>query len=285
MVVRTDAQETSGRRRCGGWRAVLAWFLALVVLLPFAQAVYTAQKSRERADTAYGYLSQRLPGPELRQKFEIDPRPLRLAARNSVVVSVAATAVGVVVSALAGYAFAKKQFAAKAALFDLVLASMALPPAILMMPLFRLSVSLGLYDTLLGVMLPACVTGFGIFYMRHVISAVPDSLVEAARLDGLSELGALFRVVIPSVWPSVGTLAVLQFIGNWNSFVIPHAVVTSARNYTVAILLGRIMSDYRGLMWNDIMVVVVAAIVPVAVMFVVFNRWVLRGLVAIGEER
>ena len=173
----------------------------------------------------------------------------------------------------------------KALLFDLVLMSMAVPTVILMVPLFRLTVLLRLYDTMGALILPFAVTGFGILYMRYAISAVPDSLIDSARVAGLSETGALFRVVLPAIWPSVAPLAVLQFIASWSAFVLPHAVIASPRNYTIGLLLGRLMADYGGLMWNDIMVIVIAALVPVLLAFLVFNRWVLQGATAIGDDR
>jgi ABC-type glycerol-3-phosphate transport system permease component len=264
-----------------------AWLLALVALLPFAQMVWVARKPRDRVDDSYYYLleTKKLPEEEVRRKVGIDPRPLRRAAVNSTVVSGACAALCVVLASMAGYAFAKRDFRGKAVLFDLVLVSMAVPPAILMMPLFRLTVSLYLYDTLPALILPFCVTGFGIFYMRYVISAVPDETVEAARLDGLSELGVLFRVVVPSVWPSVLTLGILTFITSWNSFVLPHALVASERNYTVAVLLGRLMPDFPGLMWNDIMAVVIASLIPVLAVYFAFNRWVLRAATSLGDNR
>jgi ABC-type glycerol-3-phosphate transport system permease component len=252
-----------------------------------AQMVWTASKPRSRVDAAYYYLLEHksLPEAEVRRKIEIDPRPLRRALTNSLVVSVTCAVTGVVISTLAGYAFAKRRFLGRAALFDLVLASMAVPAVVLMMPVFRLTVQTGIYDTLAALILPFCVTGFGILFMRYTLSAVPDSLVESARLDGLSEVGALFRVVLPSVWPSVLTLGVLQFLSTWNAFVLPDAVLATPDRYTVSVLLGRMMSEFRGLMWNDIMVVVIAGVVPVLAAFLLFRRPVLRGLRAMGEER
>ncbi|MFH1731524.1 MAG: carbohydrate ABC transporter permease [Planctomycetota bacterium] len=269
----------------GKWCVVLVWLIALAMLLPFAQTVWLAQKPRRSIDRGYHHLARRLPEREVRRKIRVDPRPLRVALINSIIVSTACSFLAVVIASMAGYAFAKKRFRGKALLFDLVLAAMALPAAILMVPLFRLTVAMHIYDTMAGLILPFAVTGFGIFYMRYAISAVPDGLVHCARLDGLSEAGALFRVVLPAIWPSVVTLAVLQFIASWNSFVLPHAIIASPENYTIGILLGRLMHDFQGLMWNDIMIVVIAGLVPVLVIFLVFSRWVLRGATAIGDDR
>jgi len=287
LVVSAQRTHRPARRTGRWWSAALIWLFAAITLLPFVFMIWTAQKPRSRVDAAYYYLltKRQLPEEAVRREVQVDPRPLRVAARNSMVVSLTCALLGVVISSMAGYAFAKKQFPGKAALFDLVLASMAVPTVILMMPLFRLTVAMRIYDTILALILPFCVTGFGIFYMRHAISAVPDGLIDSARLDGLSEFGVLFRVVLPSVWPSVVTLTVLQFISTWNSFVLPYAVVDSAENYTVAILLGRLMADFRGLMWNDIMIIVISALLPIMLAFVLLNRWVLRGLTAIGDER
>ena len=168
----------------------LVWLYVLAALLPFAQMIWTAQKPRDRVDRSYEYLRLlHVPEREVAQKVAIDARPLRVAAINSTIVSSACAVLSVVFCSMAGYAFAKKRFRGRTVLFDLVLAWMALPTAILMMPLFRLTVVLGIYDTLLALILPFCVTGFGIFYMRYAISSVPDCLIDSARVDGLSELG------------------------------------------------------------------------------------------------
>ena len=269
----------------GKWLVILAWLLAAVMLLPFVQTVWLAQKSRESIDRGYHHLAQLMPEHEVRRKTSVDPRPLRLALVNSVVVSSTCSLLAVVIASMAGYAFAKKRVRGKTLLFDLVLTTMAVPAAILMVPLFQLTIALRIYDTMAGLILPFAVTGFGIFYMRYAISSVPDDVIDSARLDGLSEFGALFRVVLPAIWPSVVTLAALQFIASWNSFVLPHAVIASPKNYTIGILVGRLISDFRELMWNDIMIVVIAAIVPVLFIFLIFHRWLLRGVTAIGDVR
>ena len=278
-------QMPSNRPAGNKWFVVLAWVLAAVMLVPFIQTLWLAQKSRRSIDRGYHHLAQLLPEQEVSRKISVDARPLRLAVANSIVVSSACSLLAVIIASMAGYAFAKKRFRGKTFLFDLVLTSMAVPAAILMVPLFRLTIALRIYDTMAALILPFAVTGFGIFYMRYAISSVPDDVIDSARLDGLSEFGALFRVVLPAIWPSVVTLAVLQFIASWNSFVLPHAVIASPKNYTIGILVGRLMSDYGGLMWNDIMIVVIAAILPVLLIFIVFHRWLLRGATAIGDVR
>lgn len=276
---------TSDKPGGGKWLVILAWALAAIMLLPFVQTVWLAQKSRRSIDRGYHHLAQLLPEQEVSRKISVDARPLRLALANSIAVGSTCSLLAVVIASMAGYVFAKKRFRGKTFLFDLVLTSMAVPAAILMVPLSRLTVALGIYDTMAGLILPFAVTGFGIFYMRYAISSVPDDVIDSARLDGLSEFGALFRVVLPAIWPSVVTLAVLQFIANWNSFVLPHAVIASPKNYTIGILLGRLIRDFPGLMWNDIMIVVIAAIVPILLIFLIFHRWLLRGATAVGDVR
>ena len=265
--------------------SVLIWLLALITVLPLALMAWTASKPRDRVDESYRYLAQHLPESEVLRKFEIPERPLQTALLNSTVVSLISAILCVTLASLAGYAFAKRRFPGRNFLFDLVIVSMSVPAVILMMPLFRLTVALRIYDTLLALILPFAVTGFGILYMRSVISSVPDSVIESGRLDGLTEFGVLFRLVIPQVWPSVITLAVLNFITSWGSFVLPHALIASPEHYTASILLGRLMFDYGGLMWNDIMIVVIAAILPVLLIYAAFSRSVLKGLTFIGEER
>ena len=275
---------TAFRKHAGLFQSGVIWFLALVALLPFVQIVWIAQKPRSHVDASWYYLSQKMPAREVEQKIEIDARPLRVALRNSVIVSTTCALLGICLSLFAGYAFAKKSFPGKGFLFDLVVVSMALPPAMLMMPLFRISIMLRLYDTFAALILPAAVTGFGIFYMRLILSSVPDSIIHSARLDGLSETKLLLRIVVPMIWPAILTLGVMQFIITWNSFIIPHTLIASPSNYTASVLLGRLLSDYRGLMWNDIMIVVAAAIVPVAIIFAACNRVLIRNLADVDSS-
>lgn len=265
MKARVDIKSTA-----------LIWLFAGIAILPFVHTAWLSMRTRGEVDASYSYLERRMSDPEIERKIMIPPRPLRVALINSTIVSTICAITSVLLGAMAGYAFAKKKFPLKRLLFYLVVVTMAMPPVILMTPLFRMAVSLQLYDTLAILILPFSVTGFSIFYMRTVIATVPESMVDSARMDGLGDFGLVFRVIMPAVWPSVVVLGVLSFLMSWNMFVLPHALIGSSENYTISILLGRLMHDFVGLMWNDIMIVVIAAAVPALLLFLAFSNRIFK---------
>lgn len=265
MKARVDIKSTA-----------LIWLFAGIAILPFVHTAWLSMRTRGEVDASYSYLERRMSDPEIERKIMIPPRPLRVALINSTIVSTICAITSVLLGAMAGYAFAKKKFPFKRLLFYLVVVTMAMPPVILMTPLFRMAVSLQLYDTLAILILPFSVTGFSIFYMRTVIATVPESMVDSARMDGLGDFGLVFRVIMPAVWPSVVVLGVLSFLMSWNMFVLPHALIGSSENYTISILLGRLMHDFVGLMWNDIMIVVIAAAVPALLLFLAFSNRIFK---------
>jgi multiple sugar transport system permease protein len=154
---------------------------------------------------------------------------------NSFIVSVAITVLNVLLSGFAGYSLAKYRYFGQRVLFLAILSTLMLPIEVLMVPTFLIVRDLGWLDTYQGLIIPVVADAFGIFLMRQFMLDLPDSLIEAARIDGASELGTYFRIVVPLTWPAIVTLSIFTFRETWDSFVWPFLIISEDSLRTVPI--------------------------------------------------
>ena len=205
---------------------------------------------------------------------------------NSLVIASITTAGILLTSMMAGYAFAKYRFRGRTALFSVLIATMFLPPIVTLIPLYRMVGSLGLSASLAGVILPNLANAFGIFLMRQFIAGVPDDLIDAARVDGASELLILFKIVMPSIAPAIAALALFAFVYHWNSYLWPLTVLQGASdNYPIVISLSRLLSYNRGAMNTGlVMAGATLAVLPPLVLFVLLQRFFVDSIVGSGVK-
>lgn len=205
---------------------------------------------------------------------------------NSAIIAVVTTAAIVVTSLMAGYAFAKYRFAGRDWLFAVLIATMLLPPIVTLIPLYRLTGYLGLNASLLGVVVPNLANAFGIFLMRQYIKGVPDELIDAARIDGASEMRILFRIVAPAVMPAIAALILFAFVYHWNSYLWPLTVLQgNADQYPIVISLSRLLSYNRGAMNTGlVMAGATLAVLPPVILFVFLQRFFVDSIVATGVK-
>jgi multiple sugar transport system permease protein len=205
---------------------------------------------------------------------------------NSAVIAVVTTVAIIVTSLMAGYAFAKYQFRYKEALFALLIATMFLPPIVTLIPLYRITGYLGLNASLAGVIVPNLANAFGIFLMRQFIKGVPDELIEAARVDGASELRVLFQIVAPAVMPAIAALVLFAFVYHWNSYLWPLTVLQgNADQYPIVISLSRLLSYNRGAMNTGlVMAGATLAVLPPVLLFVILQRFFVDSVVSSGVK-
>lgn len=203
---------------------------------------------------------------------------------NSAVIAVVTTAGILVTSLMAGYAFAKYEFRGRNALFAVVIATMFLPPIVTLIPLYRMVGYIGLDGSLAGVILPNLANAFGIFLMRQFIRGVPDELIDAARMDGASELRVLFGIVAPSIVPAIAALALFAFVYHWNSYLWPLTILQgNSDQYPIVISLSRLLSYNRGAMNTGlVMAGATLAVLPPLVLFVFLQRFFVDSIVATG---
>ncbi len=200
-----------------------------------------------------------------------------LGLKNSIIVSSVVTFSVVLTSTLAGFAFAKLRFAGRNVLLLTVLTTMMIPTQLGLIPLWGMMQDFDWFDTLQAVIVPFLTSAFGVFLMRQYTStAVSDELIEAARVDGCSTLRVYWNVVLPAVRPAAGVLALLTFMEQWNSFIWPRAILTS-ENPTMQVSLGFISFGY----YTDYSMVFAAtavATVPLILVFIVFGRQIISGI-------
>jgi multiple sugar transport system permease protein len=195
---------------------------------------------------------------------------------NSGVVSVAVMAGNVVFCTLAGYGLAKFRFPGDRFMLLLILSTLMLPLEVTLVPTFLVVYNLGWVNTYQGIFGPLLVDAFGVFLMRQAILSVPSDYIEAARIDGASELRILWQVVVPQCRPALAVLAVLSFRDSWDQFLWPLTVVSQDEYRTFPLGLVK-FGEYYGNPATEQMAIAVLATIPVFLLFAVLQRWVNRG--------
>ena len=199
---------------------------------------------------------------------------------NTVIVVLIGT-VGLLFMSMAGYAFAKFDFRGKQWMFFLVLATMMIPVQVTMIPTYLILNGMKLTNTLVGIALPTLVSGFSIFLFRQFMSTIPTEMLEAARLDGAGEFRTFLLIVLPLSKPIIAVQAVLTFIAGWNSFLWPLIIANDQHLYTLSVglsLLNKEISVNPSLQMAAASVMVV----PILIVFIVFQRYVIQGFALSG---
>lgn len=196
---------------------------------------------------------------------------------NSFVLSVTVTFVSLLFNSMAGYAFAKYRFAGKKYLFNLLLSSMIIPSQVTMLPLFLMLKSMGFINTYMAIIIPGMANIFGIFLIRQYCLSIPDSLIEAARIDGATDFQIYRKVILPLAIPILVTLAIFSFLGTWNDFLWPLIVLTDDSMYTLPVSLANLMLEHT----KDpelMMAGSVVTLIPVIVVFLVLQKYYIKGI-------
>src|SRR5574341_2355191 len=232
------------RTRVFYWMAfvlVTAW--GIVLLLPILWMISTSLKPLSRV---FELPIQWIPRPALWQNYPkaLSQFPFARYFLNSFIVSVSVTVLNVMLSGLAGYSLAKYRYFGQRALFIAVLSTLMLPIEVLMVPTFLIVKALGWLNSYPGLIFPVVADAFGVFLMRQYLLSLPDSLIEAARIDGATELGTYFKIVVPLIWPAILTLSIFTFRETWDSFVWPFIIITEDSLRTVPIGLQRFQEQY-----------------------------------------
>ncbi|WP_214416092.1 carbohydrate ABC transporter permease [Sphaerisporangium fuscum] len=257
--------------------AVLVFF-SLVFLYPFV--IQVANSLKTEPDAAAHPLSP-VPGPLSFASYErvFLGTDLPLWLGNSVLVTVVVTVARVFLCSLAGYALARLRFRGRRVMFSAIITVMAVPPVVLFIPKFLVLKQLGIYDSYMGLILPLIVDATGIFIMKQFFESIPVSVEEAARIDGAGVFRTFWSVVLPMARPALITLTILTFQGTWNEF--PHSLVAvqSPQLFTLPRGLADLVSGSLGGGTQYPLKLGAAALatIPVAILFVVFQRYFIRG--------
>jgi multiple sugar transport system permease protein len=198
-------------------------------------------------------------------------------ALNSAFVAVVTTAGALMINASAGYAFAKLRFRGRDRTFRVLAAGLAIPVQVAMLPLFLLIKSLGLVNNYGGVIIPGLSSIFGIFLVRQYALAIPDDLLDAARIDGASEFRVFRSIVLPTIRPVLATLALWTFLATWNDFMWPLIVLSDDRKYTLPVALAGLVGEHA----QDVELMMAGAVItvlPVLILFLMLQRYFVEGV-------
>jgi multiple sugar transport system permease protein len=200
---------------------------------------------------------------------------------NTTFVTVVITCAVMITSAAAGYVFAKYRFWGKEQLFTVLLATMMVPFAVVLVPLYVTVANLGLTDKLAGVIVTGLCSTFGIFMMRQFMESIPNDLIDAGRIDGASEWWIFLRVILPLAGAPLAALAVFTFLGTWDSFMWPMVVLTSPTNRTLPLVLAGLRSLY----WSRYELYAAGSmltVIPVMILYAAASKQFVRGVAMTG---
>jgi putative chitobiose transport system permease protein len=255
------------------WMYVLLSAIAFVMLFPLLWLISTSLKSP--AENIFQSPPQLLPSQPTFQNFVTvwQSKPFGQYLFNSTVVAVVTVSLNLLFCSLAAYPLARLNFRGRDLIFASIISTIMIPFQIVMIPLYILTVQLGLKNTYLGVIFPGIASAFGIFLLRQAFQGVPKELEEAARIDGCSELGLWWNVMLPTVRPALVTLAIFVFIGSWSDFLWPLIVLDREEYYTLPLGVATLAGTFS-LDWRLIAAGSVISIAPVLLFFLLMQRYI-----------
>lgn len=196
---------------------------------------------------------------------------------NSVIVTAAATLLTLVINSMAAYALAKYNFRGRNLLFLLTLAMIMIPMQVILLPVYRVIASLGMSNSLWGLIIPPAATPTGVFLLRQYMLTLPDEMIEAARMDGAGEFKIFLRVILPLCRPALAVLAIFSIIWRWNDFLWPLIVAQDESKQTIPVAIARFASQ-QSVPLNQILAVSVISIIPVVIIFLILQKQIISGL-------
>lgn len=207
--------------------------------------------------------------------------PLWTFIKNTIILTVTVTALQLFTSSFAAYAFAKMEFSGKKTLFMAYISTIAMPWQVYMIPQFLMMRKMGLNDTLLAMVILQAFSAFGVFLMRQFYMGIPDSLCEAARIDGMNEYGIYARIMLPLSKPSLATLTIFTFVSTWNDYLGPTIYLKTETKKTIQIGLQRFIGQYSS-EYGLMMAGAVISLVPVLIVFLALQKYFVAGIATSG---
>jgi multiple sugar transport system permease protein len=262
----------------------LLLFVGIVITLaPFIWMISTSFKS---AESVFTYPPQWIPKHPTLEQYQKLFREVNFLQffKNSVIVAIGITLFSLFLNSLGGYAFAKYRFPGREKIFALLLATMMVPGQITMIPVFLMLKSVGLINSYWGLIIPAGASAFGIFLMRQFITTIPNDLIESARIDGCSEFRIYWTIILPLCKPVLAALGIFTFMGSWNAFLWPLIVMIKENMYTLPVALANLSGQYAT-KFGLLMAGAVVVVAPVIIVFILAQRYVIKGVAVTGLKQ
>jgi putative chitobiose transport system permease protein len=247
--------------------------IAIAMLLPLLWLLSTALKSA--GENIFEFPPRFIPQQPTLQNFITvwQTNPFGRYFINSTIVAVLTVGLTLLICSLAAYPLARLSFRGRELMFSLIVSTILIPFQIVMIPLYILTVQLGLRNSYLGLIFPYIASAFGIFLMRQAFQGVPKELEEAARMDGCSELGIWWNIMLPATRPALVTLAIFTFIGSWSDFLWPLIILDQPEYYTLPIGVAKLAGSFS-LDWRLIAAGSVISVLPAILLFVFLQRYI-----------
>ncbi len=266
---------------------VIMFSLALILAFSFGFPLYFMVTGSFKAESEImavpvHWLPHNFQGlAQYQQAF--DRAPLGRYFANSTFMAVVDVIFTVFFCALAGYGFAKYPFPGRKALFTLVLSTMMVPFQIMLIPLYVQVYNLGWANSYAGLIIPGILNAFGVFMMRQFAFSIPDELMDAARIDGAGEFHIFWRIAFPLLAPASASLAIIIFLWSWNNYLWPLVIIQSEQYTTLPVGMSTFLYPYQQQpQWAAAMAVSTLATLPVAILFIFFQRYFVGGMVMSG---
>ncbi len=276
----TSIAQSRGTPRWIGQAVIYALLIAggLVMVTPFVWMIATSLKPASEV-----FLGNFLPvAPTIDNYFKVFAKvPFARWYLNSILVASLVTLSVAFFDSLTGFALAKYEFRGKNIIFIFILSTLMVPTEMLIIPWFILSNNLNWVDTYWGIMFPGVMTAFGTFLMKQFMEGVPSELLDAARIDGMSEFGLFWHIAMPLVRPALAALCIFTFLGSWNAFLWPVIITEKMNMRTVPVGLA-FFSGEAGSSWELIMAGASMATIPVMIVFLFFQRQIIKGIALTG---
>lgn len=200
---------------------------------------------------------------------------------NSVIVTVGATILTVVINTMCAYGLAKYNFRGRTVLFMIVLATIMVPLQVIFIPVYQMAANLGLVNSLWGLIIPPAATPTGVFLLRQYMLTIPDELIEAARVDGGGELGIFLRIIVPLCGAPIAVVTIFSVMWRWNDFLWPLIISQNPEKYTLPVALAQFNSELT-VPFNYILAMSVVSMVPVIVIFLFLQKYIVTGIANTG---
>jgi alpha-1,4-digalacturonate transport system permease protein len=184
---------------------------------------------------------------------------------------------------MAGYALSKFRFKGENVIMLLILSTIMLPLEVIMVPIFSVLRFFGLYNSLWALIIPPAATPTGIFLMRQYLLTIPDEVIQSARIDGASEWRIFWSIILPNAKPAIATLAIFSFMWRWNDYVWPLIAINSPKKYTLQLAIANFSGEF-GIDYNSIIAMSALAMIPMLIVFLIFQRQFVQGTVDSGMK-
>ncbi|SFF09117.1 alpha-1,4-digalacturonate transport system permease protein [Paenibacillus algorifonticola] len=255
---------------------------ALFWLLPVLWVVISALKTNS---DLYSYPPKLWPHPVTFEHFKeaFSKGDFGLYFKNSTIVTLTSTLLLLLINSMAGFALAKYRFRGSSIILIGFISTLMIPIEVIMIPIFKVLSALGMYNSMLAIIIPPAATPTGVFLMRQYLLTVPDELLEAARMDGAGEWKIYWSIILPMAKPILAVLAIFSFMWRWDDFLWPLIAISDPAKYTIQLALSNFIGEYS-VDWGSLLAMSVITMIPVLVVFIVFQRYFVSGMITSGMK-